>query len=226
MNELFHQYQALLARVDAWFGRCATVAGGSIHCTAGCSGCCRGIFDITLLDAAYLNHGFRTTVEAQVRERVLARCRRRLRKLRSHWPEFSRPFVLNYRLETDWEELMPDDDETPCVLLVDGRCLVYDYRPMTCRLHGLPFVDQAGEVLHDEWCTLNFVGENPLDAPALREDFPAIFYEEGRLLRHFSELLTGSTFDALDTFIPTALLIDFKRFDWKSWQQEYRIADA
>lgn len=223
MNELFQQYRALLARVDTWFSRSAATAGSSVHCTAGCSDCCRGLFDITLLDAAYLNYGFRTTVAKPLHEKVLARCRRRLRQLRSRWPEFGRPFVLNYRPENDWEQLMPDDDESPCVLLGDdGRCLVYDHRPLTCRLHGLPLIALTGEVLHDEWCTLNFVGQNPLAMPLLREDFPALFYEEGRLGRSFSAQLTGTTFDELDTFIPTALLIDFARFDWRTWREAYR----
>lgn len=215
MNEILEKYQGLLAEVDQWFHRCLARSGNRIHCAAGCSGCCRGLFDITLLDAALLKEGF-DRLEGGTREQVLERCRERLAGMQRLWPDFAPPFILNCRAEEEWELLMPDDDETPCPLLgADGRCLVYGYRPMTCRLHGLPLVDLSGDVHHDEWCTLNFVGGNPLVDTGIRGDFPRIFQEEVRLFRYFTRQLLGREFLELDTFIPTALLMDFSRFDWR-----------
>jgi len=214
MNAILGEYRGLLSDVDQWFGRCSAQSGERIRCAAGCAECCRGLFDITLLDAALLKQGF-DRLDGETRERVLVRCRERLAGLRRLWPQFDNPYILNDHPEEEWELLMPDDDETPCPLLgPDGRCLVYDYRPMTCRLHGLPLVDLTGEVHHDEWCTLNYVGSDPLADAGIREDFTRIFREEVRLFRHFSRKLLGREFRELDTFIPTAILIDFTRFDW------------
>lgn len=215
MNEVLEHYRGLLAEVDQWFSRCIARSGERIHCAAGCSGCCRGLFDITLLDAALLREGF-DHLDSVTRGQVLMRCQERLAALQRLWPDFANPYLLNCRPEEEWELLMPDDDETPCPLLgPDGRCLVYEFRPMTCRLHGLPLVDLAGEVHHDEWCTLNFVGSDPLTDAGIREDFPRIFREEVRLFRHFTRQFLGSEFRELDTFIPTAILMDFSRFDWR-----------
>lgn len=215
MNEILNEYQGLLAEVDQWFQRCLARSGDRIHCAAGCSGCCRGLFDITLLDAALLKEGF-DRLEGRTRELVLDRCRERLAGMQRLWPDFAHPFILNYRPEEKWELLMPDDDETPCPLLeADGRCLVYGYRPMTCRLHGLPLVDLSGEVHHDEWCTLNYLGGDPLADAGIRGDFPRILREEVRLFRDFTRQLLGREFQELDTVIPTALLMDFTRFDWR-----------
>ena len=214
MNEILGEYRELLADVDQWFSRCMARSGERIRCAAGCSECCRGLFDITLIDAALLRQGFNQLDDA-TREQVLDRCRERLAGLQHLWPDFAHPYLLNYRPEEEWELLMPDDDETPCPLLgEDGRCLVYDFRPMTCRLHGLPLVDLTGEVLHDEWCTLNYVDVDPLTDAELRGEFTRIFREEVLLFRHFSTQLLGREFMELDSFIPTALLIDFDRFDW------------
>src|SRR5512147_1580867 len=116
MNAILDCYGSLLQEVDEWFRRASASSGLAVSCRAGCSDCCRGLFDITLLDACYLKSGFDQLPEAR-REAVLAKAGKRLVTLQEIWPEFSLPFVLNYRPDEEWETLMPDDDETPCVLL-------------------------------------------------------------------------------------------------------------
>ncbi|WP_129126284.1 YkgJ family cysteine cluster protein [Geomonas oryzae] len=220
MDEILKRNKELLSQVDAWFSRCMETFPEHIACQSGCSACCRGTFDITLLDAYYLKRGF-DALPVPVKDEVLAKCRERLTSMREHWPELDHPFVLNYRPEEDWELLMPDEDETPCVLLGDdGRCLVYENRPMTCRLHGIPLIDTEGEVMHDEWCTMNFTDVDPLALAGLTTPFDAIFREEVALFRDFTGQLLGRRVSELDTFIPLALLIDFAGFDWKRWAEE------
>jgi Fe-S-cluster containining protein len=217
MNDILGCYGSLLHEVDEWFRRASASSGPAVSCRTGCSQCCRGLFDITLLDACYLKSGF-DRLPAKTRKAVLMRAEARLLSLHALWPEFAAPFVLNYRPEEDWEDLMPEEDETPCVLLgADGRCLLYDHRPMTCRLNGIPLVDISGEVFFDEWCTLNFIGKDPLGERSLRWGFRSHFRTELELFRLFSERLLGGPVNELDTFIPTALLVDFEHFDWQGW---------
>ncbi len=213
MREILRQYRALLETVDAWFDRCAALAGGEVVCRRSCTGCCRGLFDISLLDAALIQHGF-SRLEDGTRERILHSSRKRLEELQALWPGFVPPYILN-RLPHDAWQRMPEEDMTPCPLLSDdGLCLVYDCRPMTCRLHGLPNIDVSGESFADDWCTLNFGNSDPLAMPELRWDFRRTFAREFELLGRFSLELTGHRQLELDTFIPTALLIDFSRADW------------
>lgn len=54
-----------------------------------------------------------------------------------------------------------------CALLVDGRCAVYDDRPLICRSHGLPIAADPPRVDH---CPLNFREEAPPRASILRLD--------------------------------------------------------
>ncbi len=217
MDEILRRYGALLAEVDSWFASCIEKFDDAIACKAGCSECCRGLFDITLLDACYLKSGFDRLSETR-RKAVLGKAHARLATMQGLWPEFSSPYLLNYRPEEEWEALMPDDDETPCVLLNDkGKCLVYDYRPMTCRLHGLPLIDRLGEVIHDEWCTRNFPGDNPHELADLRWEFQALFRKELLLFRELTLRLFRKSFNELDTFIPTSLFIDFAGFPWEEW---------
>jgi Fe-S-cluster containining protein len=221
MEQILQRHKELLAQVDAWFTRCVESYPDKVSCRTGCSACCRSLFDITLLDAYYLKLGF-DQLPVESKRKVLEKCRERLAMLREQWPEFEQPYLLNYRPEEDWELLMPEDDETPCVMLDDaGRCLVYHNRPMTCRLHGIPFIDTSGEVMHDDWCTLNFIGEDPLQLTGLSAPFDALFRQEVALFRDFTEKFLGRRMSELDTFIPTAVLIDFLAFDWQDWLSRF-----
>lgn len=223
-SEILHildRYGALLAEVDAWFRGCMEAFQDDIRCNAGCSECCRGLFDITLTDALFLRLGF-ILLPRELQESVREKAAGRLAEMRQLWPELAPPFVLNHRPEEEWEQLMPDDDETPCVLLGDdGRCLVYEHRPMTCRLHGLPLIDPDGALLHDEWCTLNFTTRSPLELSELRAEFTRLFQEEVTLFHEVATELFTCDVKELDTFIPLALLFDAERFGWKKWGERF-----
>ncbi len=210
---LLGRYRELLAEVDAWFLRCSRLAGAAMACQRGCSACCRGLFDITLLDAFLLQDGF-LKLSASTRTGIRKRADNRLLLIQqSVWPDFDSPWLLNVYPEKQWDVAMPDEDETPCPLLAaEGGCLVYDSRPMTCRLHGIPMVDISGEILFDEWCSLNFVSIDPLQLEGLRAPFNEIFRQEQLLFREFTRLLTGDIYNELDTLIPAAVLLDFEHF--------------
>ncbi len=45
-----------------------------------------------------------------------------------------------------------------CAMLVDGRCAVYEQRPLICRSHGAPVLLEDGKVDH---CPLNFTKSPP-----------------------------------------------------------------
>jgi len=129
---ILDDYRLLLAGIDDWFGHCQAAYLEEIACVKGCSGCCRGLFDITILDAALLKCGFDRLPE-DISATLCDEAKKRLNTIQSIWPEFSHPFTLNHRREDEIEALLAADNDTPCVLLDEtGRCLLYDYRPMTC----------------------------------------------------------------------------------------------
>ncbi|PLX83970.1 MAG: zinc/iron-chelating domain-containing protein [Desulfuromonas sp.] len=209
MEEILLRYRTLLSDIDAWFGRCQSRYPEKIACGPGCSACCRALFDITLLDAALLQQGFRQ-LEERTRREVLKRAQPILARLQARWPGFEHPYLLNALPEEEWE--VPGEDETVCPLLgADGRCLVYAHRPTTCRLHGLPNIDLSGEVFSDGCCTRNFPGGVPLSEEGLRWEFRRAFAAEYDLLGAFTRELFGRPLLELDTLIPAALFIDFSR---------------
>ena len=213
MKNILPQYKNLLETIDAWFDQCIKLAGEEIVCKRSCTGCCRGLFEISLLDARFLQAGF-SQLGTDEQHKALQKAEKRLAELQQQWPQLKPPYILNRLPHKEWQQ-MPEEDATPCPLLSDeGLCMVYEFRPMTCRLHGLPNIDISGEVFSEEYCTLNFTNSNPLDRTELRWHFRKTFAREFELLGQFSEELTGTRQLELDTFIPTALLIDFKQTDW------------
>lgn len=217
LEPIVEKYGQLLKEVDHWFARSAKAAGSAVQCGKGCSSCCRGLFDITLLDAFFLRQGI-DSLAPRFREVVHARIAAQLRSLRLIWPGVSPPYIINALHEEDLDRIMPEEDETPCPLLGDdGLCLVYEYRPMTCRLHGIPLVDISGESFQDDWCTHNFTDEDPLERRDLRWEFRKLFQRELSLFREFTGVLFNQKINELDTLIPLAALIDFDGFDWKKW---------
>lgn len=208
MNDVLDRYGILLREVDDWFQRCSELHPELISCHNGCSSCCRGLFDITLLDAMYLKRGF-DGLPGQSKQKIVLAATGRLEALSLVNPAFVEPWLLNGIPEDDWEELMPEDDESPCLLLSEnGGCLLYECRPMTCRLNGIPLIDVSGEELFDEWCTLNFVETEPRLLTNLRFGFTELFSQELLLFRELLRHLTGTPRNEVDLFIPAAVVMD------------------
>jgi Fe-S-cluster containining protein len=208
VQDILERYAAVLGEVDTWFSRCRERHGEHIACSQGCSACCRGLFDITLLDALFLRQGF-GLLPADVQQRVRQKAGARLDGITAQWPAFTAPWILNSIPEAEWDAMMPDEDETPCVLLSDeGQCLVYDHRPMTCRLNGLPFIDTSGEELFDDWCTLNFTDVDPRTLEDMRYPFNDLFAQELYLQQELTRRLLGEAVSEMDTIIPAAVFLD------------------
>lgn len=214
ITSILHAYRQLLDEVDTWFTTCLQAGGSTLACRGGCSACCRGLFDITLLDAWLLKGAF-VNLTVDTRTQILIRCQSRLSNLLGRWPDLDNPYFLNALPEEEWLS-MPEADQTPCPLLDEkGYCLVYKARPLTCRLHGLPNIDVSGEDFDGTVCTLH--AGNPFSLPeeVLRWRFREVLTQEVDLFYGLTKELTGNSWTELDTFIPLALLADYSAVDWR-----------
>lgn len=210
LEDILNKYGNLLREVDGWFENCLMAHSDQIACHSGCSSCCRGLFDITLLDALYLQSGYAKLTEG-LKGIIRKKADDRLKALSASFPSLHTPWILNVVPESDWDEIMPEEDETPCVILSDdGDCLVYQYRPMTCRLNGIPMIDVTGEELFDEWCSLNFQDKDPLLLAELRFNFNDLFAQELLLFRELTRRILGESVNEIDTLIPAAVNIDIE----------------
>lgn len=205
MNGILDQYGELLQEVDLWFSRCIEMHPDKIACHHGCSSCCRGLFDITFMDALYLKRGI-DLLDPVLREELYQKADQLLQQLSYKFPDFRTPWFLNTLYDEELHAMMPEDDPTPCLLLSEnGSCLVYHHRPMTCRLNGIPLLDLNGEPFSDEWCTLNFINSDIEQLPDIRYTFNELFLQELLLFRELTRRIYGEACNEMDTIIPAVL---------------------
>jgi Fe-S-cluster containining protein len=166
----------LVQIMDASLAEAARRAGAFLACRIGCTQCCHGAFAINALDAARLRAG-------------MAELRGTNSLLAGEIERRARAWLAEYGLDFPGDRISgvlgssPEDqahfedfaDDAPCPALdpATGRCDVYAWRPMTCRVFGPP-VRAAGDdgVEGLGHCELCFIGATPEQVAACEMPVP------------------------------------------------------
>lgn len=134
----FEKYRAILREVDAVFATVAKACPQEVACAEGCSDCCHALFDISLIEALYINAAFNERLpKGPGREAVLDLADA---ADRAHY-KLKRKAVKAGEKGVATEAILADlaRERIRCPLLGDDdRCVLYDCRPVTCRLYGVP----------------------------------------------------------------------------------------
>lgn len=135
---VFERYEILARDADAAFARVKSEFSGCVTCHEGCSDCCHALFDLTLVEAAYLNDAFlRAFPPGAARSAVLERAYAADRQAHA----FKREAFKASQAGRDVDAVLEDmaKRRVRCPLLGDGeRCVLYEQRPVTCRVYGVP----------------------------------------------------------------------------------------
>jgi Fe-S-cluster containining protein len=166
----------LLQSIDASLADAAHRAGDLLACRIGCTQCCHGAFAINALDAARLREGMtalRATnpalaVDIELRARAW---------LAEHGPNFPGDPETGALGTSAADQARFEDfaNEAACPALdpATGRCGVYEWRPMTCRVFGPPvraIGENGAEGLGH--CELCFIGASPEQVAACEMPVP------------------------------------------------------
>ncbi|EFL49133.1 protein of unknown function UPF0153 [Solidesulfovibrio fructosivorans JJ]] len=134
----FARYEAIAAEADAVFAKVAAACPGMVACGEGCSDCCHALFDLSLIEALYLNHKFNEAFPpGEARDAVLERANKADRE---HYKLKRKAFRASEK-GVSTTEILADlaRERIRCPLLGDdNRCILYKSRPITCRLYGVP----------------------------------------------------------------------------------------
>ncbi|HEV2486592.1 MAG TPA: YkgJ family cysteine cluster protein [Terracidiphilus sp.] len=153
----------LVQIVDAALSDAALRAGARLVCRLGCTQCCYGAFAIGELDALRLGAGME--ILRRDKPALAAEIERRAQSwIGTHGSDFPGDQETG-RLgdfDADRERFEEFANEAACPALdkATGRCDVYEWRPMTCRVFGPPVcmdggIDGRKALGHCELC---FVG--------------------------------------------------------------------
>ncbi|MDY7001691.1 MAG: YkgJ family cysteine cluster protein [Thermodesulfobacteriota bacterium] len=136
-TEIFKKYEALAAEADVVFERVRELHGDLVRCSTGCSDCCFALFDLSLVEAMYLNHRFNREYEGEERSRILDKADRSER----HYYKIKRKAAKAIQEGVRDSEILESlaKERIRCPLLNEkDLCDLYEYRPITCRLYGIP----------------------------------------------------------------------------------------
>ncbi len=133
----FEQYLSLRDKADQAFKKVAEQLPDCVTCKIGCADCCHALFDLSLVEALYINHQFNKNFEGQTRELLLEKANRADRKIYKIKRQAHKEFEAG-KTEAEILEKVAAI-KIRCPMLNDhDRCEIYAFRPITCRLYGVP----------------------------------------------------------------------------------------
>ncbi|MDA8100477.1 MAG: YkgJ family cysteine cluster protein [Nitrospiraceae bacterium] len=202
MNRLLLRYKDFLERSSENFLH--ATAKHDAECKQGCFECCStGLFDITLLDALYLQDAM-TRIPVRARERITATANQQLDMLEEQ-NLFSRknPFLKSVRAINALSRMSA---RLSCPALDEkGKCLIYNHRPHICRIFGPTIRGMRRKV----W--LNGCRHVSADIPV--EDFGMAdqYVEEIHMKHEFFRKMGVTSIPDMDTIMPAAIVLDLRK---------------
>ena len=137
-THLFQRYELLVAKADQAFGKMQKEYGVHIKCKLHCSDCCHAIFGLFLIEAAHLQQHFNQLARKERQAAVL-----RGEKSEKEYGELEKR-LKTYGNDPQMASYSIGRERIRCPLLSDTReCVLYVYRPITCRVYGIPLVIQG-----------------------------------------------------------------------------------
>jgi len=132
---LFDPYEQLVREADRAFQEIKEKYPEYVKCKIQCSDCCYAIFGLFLIEAFFLRYDFEN-LDKEIKEKALERAKQadeELGKIQKRLKDFKDdPQMLNYILARG---------RIRCPLLSEeNKCILYPYRPITCRVYGVPIL--------------------------------------------------------------------------------------
>lgn len=137
-EEFFEEYHALVSQADRAFLRVKGMHPELVCCEISCSDCCYAFFELTPIEAVYLNEQFHRSLSRQKRREIL----RRAQRADTHYRQIKERLHQAVVVGGVPQEAAMDQvgrERVACPLLNErNQCDLYTHRPITCRLYGIP----------------------------------------------------------------------------------------
>ena len=137
LEPFFEAYRLLAVTAEKTFEKIKSEYPDEVKCEIKCTDCCYAMFDVSLVEAMYINQRFNTAFDKKAKYDMLEKANRidrRLHKIkRSAYKEFEGGKDENAILA----EISKIKVRCP-LLNEEDKCDLYEARPITCRLYGIP----------------------------------------------------------------------------------------
>jgi Fe-S-cluster containining protein len=133
----FQRYEALAKKASQIFEKVTQLHPDCVKCALQCSDCCHALFDLTLIEALYINHHFHEEIKGSRKDALLELANKADRQVYRIKKNAYKAQEAGQAEKQILEGLAAE--RVRCPLLNDeNQCELYDFRPITCRLYGIP----------------------------------------------------------------------------------------
>ena len=136
-EHIFKQYETLAKAAEQIFEKVKTEFPVEVTCKIECSDCCHALFDISLVEALYLNHHFRDRRMDDKREKILEKANSADRTIYKIKRDAKKRLERGHTEESLLVSIAAERVRCP-LLNEKDHCDLYEYRPVTCRFYGVP----------------------------------------------------------------------------------------
>lgn len=131
--------RSLHQNVDQFFSKIEGKYKSELKCKVGCTQCCHVDLSISQAESSLIEEWLEQKNDDEKDE------------LKKIWGQ-AQPLGKSYT----------SDSSKPCAFLYDGKCSIYEVRPVICRSHGIALIRQSDEQTKEiDACSLNFQVELP-----------------------------------------------------------------
>ncbi|MBC2716798.1 MAG: YkgJ family cysteine cluster protein [Desulfobacteraceae bacterium] len=134
---LFKKYEALVSKAESVFEQVKTKYPNEVKCKEGCADCCHALFDLTLIEALYINYRFNEKFSGKEKIDLIEKANKADRQIYKIKKEAYRSTQGGKEEEAVVEEI--GQKRIRCPLLgEENLCETYAFRPIACRVYGIP----------------------------------------------------------------------------------------
>ncbi len=142
-TQTFNKYELLVAEIEKGISKIRATFPQEFRCGKGCSDCCYAVFDLSLIEAVYLNYQFFQDKGKKVQEEILERANTADRQAYRIKRNLNKMMTQGKQTEEEVLALL-SRERLECPLLnKNALCDLYENRPITCRVYGVPTAIQG-----------------------------------------------------------------------------------
>ena len=138
VNHLYKCYDYLVDAADRAFHRIEEEYGECVRCEIHCTDCCHAVFGLFLIEALHLQKHFHRLANKE-RKSALLRAEQFDQQLQALQEK-----IVKANHSPEAADSLLGSERIRCPLLSDElECILYPYRPITCRVYGIPSTIQG-----------------------------------------------------------------------------------
>ncbi len=227
IDTLLQQYQFLLEKLDIACKKSSKDCP-AIPCHKGCQDCCKQLFPLSLIEAFYINEGFKSLDRKTRRElqRKAEKASEKIEELDLEQYEISSDSLEDIAQARNSITHALQSTKLDCPLLENQICSLYNYRNHDCRIHGVSFDPHTDEIIgcfrHPKIFTTAPL-KNQFKEAAVPSNL--LYKEKSKLDSLLTEDLSQNTQHKYTYYLTTPYAPfnkDFRKLEWQEFFAEAR----